>query len=239
MALRVLNVFKSSTVRLRLLKGNIAAWQGDCLVNAANMQLVPSNLPDYWRHIGRKDVNTAVHEAAGPGLAEECALLPESKMESRVKADRVASAPASGAKIRCPRGEARLTFAHNLNAQHVIHAVGPDYDTSVRCAGGGQAMATAHEEAKLLLDLTYSSIFRLANDVKAESIGCPALSCGVMGFGGFDSVSDAAQVSIAACLNYVESVQKVDFVLWEDTTIEAWTNAARDNPDLADCHREP
>eukprot|EP00440_Ansanella_granifera_P065234 gb/GFBE01070742.1/.p1 GENE.gb/GFBE01070742.1/~~gb/GFBE01070742.1/.p1 ORF type:complete len:131 (+),score=17.80 gb/GFBE01070742.1/:1-393(+) len=92
MALRVLGAFKGSGFRLRLLQGNIADWQGDCIVNAANVQLEPSNLPDYWRHIGRKDVNSVLHARAGPGLAEECASLPLVAWEVSQQ-DRVACAP--------------------------------------------------------------------------------------------------------------------------------------------------
>jgi O-acetyl-ADP-ribose deacetylase (regulator of RNase III) len=221
-------------IRLRILQGNIAKWQGDCIVNAANMGLVPSNLPSYWRHEGRKDVNHAIHSQAGPGLAQECASLPAvvvSTSESDGPA-RVASAPELDDVIRCSRGQARITSGHRLSSKHVIHAVGPDYDTSVRCAGGEQLRKPAHEKAKGLLETTYASIFQLANEVEAKSIGIPAISCGVFGFGGWDSVADAADVSIASCLRYGGSLKEVDFILFEDTTVEAWMDAAAANPRL-------
>lgn len=236
MVLRTLHVFKYGGLRLRLLRGNIAFWQGDCLVNAGNTQLVPSTLTEYWRHIGREDVNTAIYAAAGPDLADECASLP-CAMVNDSKTDLVACAPDSGVEIRCPRGEARLTLGHLLKVKHIIHAVGPDYDTSVRCAGGGEAMAHAHEKAKSLLDSTYSNIFRLANQIDVASLALPAISCGVMGFGGHDSVNDAATVSINSCLRYAGSVQSIDFVLKEETTIAAWVDAAKRDMETAACSR--
>merc|ERR1719310_1274476 len=74
MSLTTLRSFRKrgvDTMQLRLLRGDLAEWTGDCIVNAANPQLEPSRLPDYWRHIGRKDVNSAIHARAGPGLAAE------------------------------------------------------------------------------------------------------------------------------------------------------------------------
>ena len=44
----------------------------------------------------------AIHRAAGPGLARECAEI-----------------------AYCPTGEARITGGYDLAAAHVIHAVGP------------------------------------------------------------------------------------------------------------------
>ena len=78
---------------MRLLQGSIADWSGDVIVNCANQQLEPSTLPDYWRHVGRKDVNSPIHARVGPGLAEECAKV--SKVRHFLKGEeRVASAPA-------------------------------------------------------------------------------------------------------------------------------------------------
>ena len=76
---------------MRVVEGDITALMADAIVNAANEELLPGG-----------GVCGAIHAAAGPGVAEECAALG-----------------------RCPAGEARITGGHNLPARHVIHAVGP------------------------------------------------------------------------------------------------------------------
>lgn len=65
----------------------------DAIVNAANAALMPGG-----------GVAGAIHDAAGPGLQDECAPL----------------AP-------IPPGEAVITGGHELPNRHVIHCLGPVY----------------------------------------------------------------------------------------------------------------
>ena len=76
---------------MRVVEGDITALAVAAVVNAANEGLLPGG-----------GVCGAIHAAAGPGLARECAAIG-----------------------RCPAGEARITGGHDLPARHVIHAVGP------------------------------------------------------------------------------------------------------------------
>ncbi len=76
---------------MRVVEGDITALMVDAVVNAANEGLRPGG-----------GVCGAIHAAAGPGLARECASLGP-----------------------CPAGEARITGGHDLPARRVIHAVGP------------------------------------------------------------------------------------------------------------------
>ncbi len=76
---------------MRIVEGDITALMVDAVVNAANEGLLPGG-----------GVCGAIHAAAGPGLAQECAAIG-----------------------RCPAGEARITGGHDLPAGYVIHAVGP------------------------------------------------------------------------------------------------------------------
>ena len=87
-----------------------------------------------------------IFRAAGPGLQAAC--------------DKVAP---------CPTGEVRITPAFNLNAKHIIHAVGPRYRDG-----------SAAEKA--LLASAYTSALRLADYAGLESIAFPAISTGIYGF---------------------------------------------------------
>ena len=87
-----------------------------------------------------------IFRAAGPGLQSAC--------------DTVAP---------CPTGDARMTPAFAINAEHIIHAVGPRY------RDGSAA-------EKTLLASAYTSALRLADDAGLESIAFPAISTGIYGF---------------------------------------------------------
>ncbi|MEI6224337.1 MAG: macro domain-containing protein [Deltaproteobacteria bacterium] len=83
---------------LEVLQRDITRLAVDAIVNAANPALAPGG-----------GVCGAIHDAAGPGLEQECAAL-------------------GG----CPTGDVRLTGGHRLPARFVVHAVGPVW------SGGGQ-----------------------------------------------------------------------------------------------------
>lgn len=84
----------SHGVRFECIQGDIARQPDmDAVVNAANAQLMTGG-----------GVAGALHRAAGPGLAAECAPM---------------------APIR--PGEAVLSGAHQLPNRHVIHCLGPVY----------------------------------------------------------------------------------------------------------------
>ena len=104
----------------------------------------------------------AIFRAAGPGLQGAC--------------DKVAP---------CPTGEARITPAFKINADHIIHAVGPIFrDDSA--------------EERQLLASAYTSALQLADDAGLESIAFPAISTGVYGF----PPEEAAPVVHAAITAY-------------------------------------
>tara|TARA_R110000772_G_scaffold73216_8_gene160028 strand:+ start:85032 stop:85559 length:528 start_codon:yes stop_codon:yes gene_type:complete len=81
----------TSRDRMSVVEADITTLDVDAIVNAANEHLAPGG-----------GVCGAIHRAAGPALARECATL-------------------GG----CPTGEARITPGHDLPARFVIHAVGP------------------------------------------------------------------------------------------------------------------
>jgi O-acetyl-ADP-ribose deacetylase (regulator of RNase III) len=85
-------------VRLQVLQADITRLAVDAIVNAANTSLLPGG-----------GVCGAIHRAAGPELASDCAML-----------------------RCCATGEAKITLGYRLPAKHVIHAVGPVWEGGSR-----------------------------------------------------------------------------------------------------------
>lgn len=83
---------------LYLAQGDITAWDGDALVNAANSALV-----------GGGGVDGAIHRAAGPALLQ-AACQDIVRRQGRLPAGRAVATPGFG-----------------LQARHIIHTVGPVY----------------------------------------------------------------------------------------------------------------
>lgn len=100
---------------VEVVTGDITVERVDAIVNAANAQLAPGG-----------GVCGAIHRAAGPALADECARV----------------AP-------CPTGEARITEGYRLPTPHVIHAVGPVYRGRPEDA---ELLAGAYRSSLALLD---------------------------------------------------------------------------------------
>lgn len=82
---------------MKLVQGNIALSNTDCIVNAANSQLAHGS-----------GVARAICSAGGPSIQFESSNYVEEKGD-------------------IPIGSACTTGGGNLKAKHVIHAVGPAY----------------------------------------------------------------------------------------------------------------
>jgi O-acetyl-ADP-ribose deacetylase (regulator of RNase III) len=127
-------------VKPELLVGDITKLDVDAIVNAANRSL-----------LGGGGVDGAIHRAAGPRLLAECRELRRIRLPEGL-----------------PTGHAVLTGGHRLVARHVIHTVGPIYDT-------------VPNPAELLAD-AYRSSLTLAEEHGLTSIAFPAISTGVYGY---------------------------------------------------------
>jgi O-acetyl-ADP-ribose deacetylase (regulator of RNase III) len=127
-----------------------------------------------------------IFRAAGPGLQSAC--------------DKVAP---------CPTGEARMTPAFAINAEHIIHAVGPKYHDG-----------SAAERA--LLASAYTTALQLADDAGLESIAFPAISTGIYGF----PPEEAAPVAHAAITAFMPTNLKRCLLVYRSEESAAPARAA-------------
>ncbi|HZW91802.1 MAG TPA: O-acetyl-ADP-ribose deacetylase [Candidatus Eremiobacteraceae bacterium] len=116
-------------------------------------------------------------------------------------------------KIRSlPAGKAVITTGGRLRTKYVIHTVGPIYHGRER------------EEAEQLASCHRESI-RLADEHALVSLSFPAISTGAFGY----PISEAAPIAISStveALALANHVRKVRFVLFDTSTLQAYTRAA-------------
>ena len=114
----------------------------------------------------------------------------------------------------CPTGSAVATTAGNLPAKYVFHAVGPIWR-------GGKD----HEPE--LLASAYRSCLALAESKGSGYISFPSISTGVYGY----PIEQAAPIALQEVIRHLESpetkLQKALFVLFDDATHRAYSDALR------------
>jgi O-acetyl-ADP-ribose deacetylase (regulator of RNase III) len=104
-----------------------------------------------------------------------------------------------------PTGMAVATTAGKLAATWVIHTVGPVYSEEEDRSG---LLASCHTEA-----------LKVADELGAKSVAIPAISTGVFGY----PVERAATVAVRAVRGATTKVEEVRFVLFDRSTLEAFT----------------
>ena len=129
-----------------------------------------------------------IFKAAGPDLQSAC--------------DKVAP---------CPTGEARITPAFDINAEHIIHAVGPIW------YGGGQG-------EEFLLASAYGYALKLADDHACRSIAFPAISTGIYGYP-LKAATDIAIKVVREHLAGTTSIEQVVFACFSDEVQGAYRKA--------------
>ncbi|MBL6942088.1 MAG: O-acetyl-ADP-ribose deacetylase [Rhodospirillales bacterium] len=138
---------------------------------------------------GGGGVDGAIHAAAGPDLLEECKTIPGG----------------------CPTGEARLTHGHKLQAQYIIHTVGPIWQ-------GGEA----NEDGLLAQCYRRSLGLMVGNNLK--TIAFPAISTGVYRFP-LERAASIALSTTAAFLTGDDRIEKVTFCCFGEPSLHAHEKA--------------
>jgi len=171
----------SESCSLVIDQGDLTLAPVEAIVNAANERM-----------LGGGGVDGAIHRAAGPRLLAACEAVPE-------------VTPG----VRCPTGEARITPGFLLAAKHVIHTVGPVYESA--------------DVSERMLRLAHRSSLRLARANRLASIAFPAISCGVFGY----PPGEAAALALDECRAESRGLKEIRFVLFGAEMYGVWERAAR------------
>lgn len=165
--------------RLRVLTGDITKRNVQAIVNAANASLM-----------GGGGVDGAIHAAGGRAILDECKEIRRHDYPDGL-----------------PTGQAVITTGGRLDAEYVIHTVGPVWK-------GG-----SHNEEKLLA-AAYRNSLDLAASYACKSVAFPAVSTGVYGFPK-DKAAEVAFHTIASVLrrNTVPAYVELVFYTAEDAEI--------------------
>ena len=150
-----------------IVRNDITKMTVDAIVNTANS-----------RPVVGLGVDSAIHEAAGPGL-----LVVRQKIGA------------------IPCGEAAITPAFRLNAQYVIHTVGPVWE------GGSYGEET-------LLRNCYDNSLKLALEHNCQSIAFPLISTGNYGF----PKDRALQIAIGAFSEFLLEQEMMIYLVVFDRT---------------------
>lgn len=166
--------------RVVVVVGDITRLDVDAIVNAANSSL-----------LGGAGVDGAIHRVGGPAILEACREIRQTEHPNGL-----------------PTGEAVITTAGNLPAQHVIHTVGPIYGHH-------------HGRESELLASCYLKSLQLAAQHSLNSIAFPAISTGAFGY----PQDEAAQVSSESIANYLltdTSISLVTLVFFQSHSAEVF-----------------
>lgn len=157
--------------RVVLFHGDITKVKVDVIVNAANSTL-----------LGGGGVDGAIHRAGGPAILEACEVI-------------------RNRQGSCPPGEAVITTAGNLPADHVIHTVGPIWQ-------GGE-----RDEPAILANC-YRNSLNLAVEHQAQTVAFPNISTGVYAYPK-DKAAVVATQAVKAFLAKDTTLTHVIFVVYD------------------------
>lgn len=181
-------LYTVNNTMLYLVVGDITKVTADAIVNAANSELA-----------GGGGVDGAIHMAAGPMLDYYC-------QEERRNNGMVAT------------GGAVITPAGNLDAQFVIHAVGPVYDRRPEMAQTNTA----------LLKNAYENSLKLAEQAGCKTVAFPAISTGIYGY----PKKLACLTALRTVLDHIRAgteIEKITFVLFDRESYDFYAEALLDD----------
>ena len=170
---------------VRVQRGDITKLSVDVIVNAANASM-----------LGGGGVDGAIHRAAGSALLDEC-------RELAAKDGPLAT------------GDAVMTGAGDLAAQHVVHTVGPVWS------------GNAPEAQDAELASCYAKSLELAAAAGARSIAFPCISTGVYGFPP-ERAADVAWKSVISALESGAPMDAVAFVCFDARSFEIYSALSMD-----------
>lgn len=168
-------------------KGDLTAEAVDAIVNAANTSL-----------LGGGGVDGAIHRKGGEDILRDCYKI---------------IARQGGCKV----GEAVITTAGRLPAQHVIHTVGPTW------SGG-------NNQEKELLKNAYLNSLKVAVDNDIKTVAFPNISTGIYRF----PKHQAANIAISTVSDFLDSeegqsIESVVFVCFDDENLQLYREAFNAN----------
>lgn len=126
-------------MKITLVQGDITRMKVDAIVNAANTSL-----------LGGGGVDGAIHRAGGPAILKDCMAI---------------RARQGGCKV----GEAVITTAGDLPANHIIHTVGPRWNAGN--SGEPEKLANC-----------YRNVLQLAEEAGVTTLAIPNISTGIYRF---------------------------------------------------------
>ncbi|MFF0593837.1 O-acetyl-ADP-ribose deacetylase [Streptomyces antibioticus] len=170
-----------TTITIKLVQGDITDQSVDAIVNAANSSL-----------LGGGGVDGAIHRRGGPAILDDCRRLRASHYGKGL-----------------PTGRAVATTAGALDAQWVIHTVGPVYSPT--------------EDRSALLASCYRESLRVADELGARTIAFPAVSAGIYGW----PVADAARIALHTVRTTPTNVEEARFVLFDQHTYDTFETQLR------------
>ncbi|MBI1286248.1 MAG: O-acetyl-ADP-ribose deacetylase [Flavobacteriales bacterium] len=173
-------------MRIRLIKGDITKVEAGAIVNAANTSL-----------LGGGGVDGAIHRAGGPKILEACREI-------------------RNRQGGCAVGKAVYTPAGDLNAQVVIHTVGPKWNND-----------SSNEAEKLAS--CYRNSLELADSLESRTIAFPNISTGIYRYPKIKAAVIAVEtISEFAPIHLTEVV----FVCFDDENYRIYESLLADSPNF-------